>query len=192
MFAGVSVLSNNADTARAKSGDIVTATFTTTETLEANPTVTFGAQAMAFVSLTTGTYIYTRTLNGTETEGTANVLVTGTDIAGNTTTNTNVGNITTDFTAPTGTTVTMASNNADTTKAKTGEVITLTIITDENVGTPVATLDGSAMVIVPGVDAQHWTATYTMLTGDTEGLLAFTLDFNDITGNPAVQIVAVT
>lgn len=33
------VVSNNADTTRAKSGDIVTLTFTTSETLASNPTV---------------------------------------------------------------------------------------------------------------------------------------------------------
>ncbi len=101
VFTGVSVLSNNADTARAKSGNIVTAIFTTSEVLGGNPTVTLGAQAMTFSTLVGSTYTYTRTIDGSETEGTCNVLVTGSDVAGNTTTNTNVGNITSDFTAPT-------------------------------------------------------------------------------------------
>lgn len=101
VFTPTSVLSNNANTARAKSGNIVTAIFTTSETLVANPTVTIGAQAMTFISLVGSTYTYRRTLSGTETVGTCNVLVTGTDLAGNVTTNTNVGNVTTDFTAPT-------------------------------------------------------------------------------------------
>lgn len=56
----------------------------------------------------------------------------------------------------------------------------------------VATLDGNAMTIVPGVDASHWTATYTMQTGDTEGALAFTLNFSDLTGNAATEITVVT
>lgn len=101
VFTAGTTSSNNADTTKAKSGDIITSTFSTSETLAANPTVTCGAQAMTFVSLLAGLYTYTRTLNGTETEGACNVLVTGIDLAGNTTTTTNVGNVTTDFTAPT-------------------------------------------------------------------------------------------
>jgi hypothetical protein len=192
VFTGVSVLSNNANPDIAKFGNIVTAIFTTSEPLTATPTVTLGGQAMAIVGAVVGsTYTFTRTLNGTETEGDCNVLVTGTDIAGNTTTNTNVGDVQTDFTAPTGSTVTMASNNANTAVAKTGDIVTLTIITNEDVTTPVATYNGHAMTIVPGVDAQHWTATRTMLIGDTQGD-NFTLDFSDIVGNAATQITAVT
>jgi hypothetical protein len=114
VFTGVSVLSDNADTELGLVGDIVTAIFTTSEALTANPTVTLGAQAMTFVSLVSGTYTYARTLTGAETEGDCNALVTGTDLAGNTTTTTNVGDITTDFTPPSGTTVTMASNGTNT------------------------------------------------------------------------------
>lgn len=84
----------------AASGTEITAVFTTSEPLVANPTVTLGAQAMTFGSLVGSTYTYTRTLTGTETEGSCQVLVTGTDLAGNTTTNALVGAITADFSGP--------------------------------------------------------------------------------------------
>jgi len=101
VFTLTSLLSNNADTARAKSGDVVTLIFTTSETLTANPTVTFGGASMTFSTLVTGTYTYTRTINGTEAVGAIPALVTGTDLTGNTTTNTSLGSLTTDFTVPT-------------------------------------------------------------------------------------------
>lgn len=62
------VSSNNTVTTKGKVGNVVTAVFTTTETLTANPTVTFGGQSMTFSTLVGSTYTYTRTLTGTETE----------------------------------------------------------------------------------------------------------------------------
>ncbi len=89
-------------TTTAKSGDVVTAVFTTSEALTANPTVTLGGQAMTFSTLVGSTYTYTRNLTGAETDGPADLLVTGTDLAtpANTTTASNIGTFTTDFTAP--------------------------------------------------------------------------------------------
>lgn len=95
VFTGVSTTPSTA-----ASGTTVTSIFTTSEPLVANPTVTIGVQAMTFVSLVGSTYTYSRVLNGTETEGSCQVLVTGTDTAGNTTTNTLVGFTTADFTGP--------------------------------------------------------------------------------------------
>lgn len=108
VFTGTSVLSNNTDTTKAKSGDTVTAIFTSDSILAANPTVTFGTKAMTYSTKVGLVYTYTRILDGSETEGVANCLVTGSDLAGNTTTNTNVGHVHTDFTAPT-----LVSVNAD-------------------------------------------------------------------------------
>ena len=55
---------------------------------------------MTFGSLVGSTYTYTRTLDGTETEGTAQVDVNGTDLAGNTRNHTSFTSFATDFTAP--------------------------------------------------------------------------------------------
>ncbi len=86
----------------------------------------------------------------------------------------------------------MASNNAVTTLAKINDVVTLTIITDENVAAPVVTISGKAATTVAGADAQHWTATRTMDGTETEGALAFTLNFDDLSGNSATEVTAVT
>lgn len=100
VFTSTSVVSDNTNTEIAKSGDTITVVFTSSETLTANPTVSFGGKAMTFGSKNVLSYTYTRTLDGSETEGTAHILVTGTDLAGNTTTTSDITTFTTDFTAP--------------------------------------------------------------------------------------------
>src|SRR3989338_6770325 len=43
-----------------------------------------------------------------------------------------------------------------------------------------------------GIDAQHWTAVYTMVGGDSTGAVPFTINFTDIATNPGVEVIAVT
>ena len=98
-FSSVSSASNNAlSTSRGKAGDVVTTTFNTSETLQANPTVTLGGQAMSFVSVSGSTYTYSRTLTGAETAGASAVAITGSDLAGNA--GSASATFATDFTAP--------------------------------------------------------------------------------------------
>ncbi len=183
VMAAVSVVSNNGITTRAKSGDVVTATFTTSEALTANPTVTFGGQTMTFSSLTTGTYVYTRTLNGTETEGTANVLVVGTDLAGNASVSTNIGNITTDFTLPDFTTTTVVSNNATNTLAKSGDIVTATFTTSEALtANPTVTFGGQTMTF-SSLTTGTYVYTRTLNGTETEGTANVLVTGTDITGN---------
>jgi hypothetical protein len=99
-----------------------------------------------------------------------------------------------DKTAPTAPTVKISSNNADTTKAKVGDTITLTIATSEDVGTPTVTIAGKSATVANGgdSDAKTWIASYTMQAGDTEGAIAFTLNVADLVGNAANQVTATT
>lgn len=97
-----------------------------------------------------------------------------------------------DVVVPTLSTVTIASNNTDTTKAKVGDVVTLTIISSENILSPTITIAGRAATIVAGADARHWTATQTMATGDTTGTVAFSIAFSDHGGTAGVTVTALT
>ena len=97
-----------------------------------------------------------------------------------------------DVTAPTLSTVTIASNNSDTTKAKVWDIVTLTIISSEYVQNVTATINGNAAIVTEGVDDLHFTAAYTMVSGDTAGLVTFTIDFEDIAGRDGTQVTAVT
>jgi large repetitive protein len=175
VFTGTSVLSNNADTSKAKSADTVTAIFTTDSVLAANPTVTLGTKAMTFGSKVGSTYTYTRVLDGSETEGTANCLVTGSDLAGNTTTNTNVGHVDTDFTAPT-----LVSVNVDDVTHLTvtlSELLKDTTITKEN--------DGGFVVYETGTPATLYTVE-SIAPGVTDDLV--TLTVADMTASAAVGV----
>lgn len=99
--------------------------------------------------------------------------------------------LTPDYTAPTLTTVTIASNNADTTLAKPGDIVTITVVASERV-TATATIGGNDATFVAGVDDKHFTFTYTMTEGDTEGTIAFTIDFYDVGWISGTQVTAVT
>jgi hypothetical protein len=119
-----------------------------------------------------------------------------TDSAGNSLTNTtptgtNNASYTLDNTLPTLTSATIASNNSDTTKAKVGDIITLTFTASETISTPTVTIGGHT--ITPTNTAGNtWSATYTLLSTDTEGNLGFTVDFADSTGNTGTQVTTAT
>jgi len=127
--------------------------------------------------------IYTVTFNASDAAGNLATAVTNT-------------NVTFDNVIPTLTTVTIASNNANPTLAKANDMITLTIVASENLTAKptitIATHVIGAGVIVQGIDAQHWTATYIIVNGDIEGTIPFTIDFTDIATNPGVQVIATT
>jgi hypothetical protein len=97
-----------------------------------------------------------------------------------------------DTTVPTLSTVTIASNNTDTTRAKVGDTVTLTIVSSENLRTPIITIAGRAATVVPGTNLKSWTATQVMATGDTSGTVAFSIAFADIGGTSGVTVTALT
>lgn len=97
-----------------------------------------------------------------------------------------------DTTAPTLTTVTMASDNANTAKAKVGDTITITVVASEYIQNIVATIAGHSATVTEGVDDKNFTITYDMVSGDTEGAVAFTIDFEDIGGRAGTQVTALT
>ncbi|MCF6240478.1 MAG: hypothetical protein L3J74_03930 [Bacteroidales bacterium] len=102
----VSITSNNVNnTSLAKSGDIITISFTANETLSALPTATIAGQTATVTNTGGLNYTATRTLDGSETEGLCNFNIAFSDAAGNpnTATNTDItdaSSVTIDFTAP--------------------------------------------------------------------------------------------
>ncbi len=89
-----------------------------------------------------------------------------------------------DTIVPTITSVSINSNNANSSVlAKVGDVITLLLVTDENIQSPTVLIAGQNATITAGADAQHWIASYQMASGDTEGAVAFSISFRDLAGN---------
>ncbi len=100
--------------------------------------------------------------------------------------------LTDDVTAPTLTTVTIASDNSTTTLAKPGDTITITIVASEYIKNIIATIAGNPATVTEGVDDKNFTLTYDMVQGDENGVIPFTIDFTDIAGRPGVQVTEVT
>ena len=65
------------------------------------------------------------------------------------------------------------------------------MVFSEAVGTPTVTIDGNGAT-ESCTSTTQCTATYQMQAGDTEGTIAFTLDFADVATNSGVQVTAVT
>ena len=90
-----------------------------------------------------------------------------------------------DETAPSVMSSHIESNNADSTKAKVDDEITLTFQTSEIIESPSATI-ASGDATIADLGSFNWSATYTMLETDDEGIIAFTVnELVDARGNPA-------
>ncbi len=83
-----------------KAGTVVTVSFTSGETLGADPVVTVAGGTASQASKSGNDYVYRYTLLGTETQGTRDISVTLQDPAGNTTTNSSL-KVKVDFKVPT-------------------------------------------------------------------------------------------
>ena len=198
----VTYTSNNANTSYAKTGDIITLSFTGSEGLMSTATggtdpVATIATAAAVESGTGASWTATYTMQAGDAETAIPFTIDFNDIAGNAGTRvtglTSGSSITYDETVPTLTTVSIASNNSEgATLATVGNVITLSIVSDENIQTPTITIAGNAAAIATGSNGEtSYTATYTMASTDAAAApIAFTVDFKDMANNDGTQVVA--
>ena len=95
-----------------------------------------------------------------------------------------------DTTNPSLSTVSIASNNANTVLAKEGDTVTLSITSSESIQTPTVNIKGSPASIAGGPTV--WTASHVMAAGDSEGLVGFTIDYTDLAGNGGPQVTTTT
>lgn len=87
----------------------------------------------------------------------------------------------------------MTSNNANgTTVARVGDQITLNITASEDIQSPTVTIAGNNADVANASSAKTWKATYILKEEDAEGIVPFTIDFCDITGNVGTQVIAIT
>ena len=142
------------------------------------------------------TYTATFTPN---TDGACTIDVAGgayTDAAGNDNIIATQFNWTFDSTAPTLTSVSIASSNTIPTLAKVDDVITLTLEADTPIGQPVVTfLSGGATINDGSIEYANtsgntWTAKYTANILDTEGSITYSIAFSDIVGNAGTAVTS--
>ena len=158
--------SNNGVNSLARAGDVITTTFTSTDTVTS---VTIGGHTVTATPVIGQANTYTASYTvQTNDSGPTNVVVTSIDAAGNTATETFNGLVTIDTVAPTITINGEASNNATTTLAKAGDVITTTFTSTDPVTS--VTIGGHTVTATPVIgQANTYTASYTVQTSDNAG-----------------------
>jgi gliding motility-associated-like protein len=190
----VAIASNNPSNQRARTGEIVTLSFTASEALSL-PVVTIAGNSALTTSAGGNNFTAVYTLTGAETEGVIPFNIAFTDLAGNVgtpvTVTTNSSSVTYDKTVPTLTAVTIASNNTATNKAKTADVVTLNFTASESIAIPTVTIGGAASVPT-NAGGNNWTATHTVSGTTPEGILTFNIAFVDLTGNAGTPVIATT
>ena len=146
---------------------------------------------------TNATWSGTYTMKVTDTEGDQTIQVDFMDYAGNsveTTTATTDGSaIRFDRTTPTLDVVTIVSDNIYSNQAATTEnILTLSIEASEDLKiAPMFTIaGGAAFAATQGASASDWSGTYIMQAGDTEGVVAFLISFEDLAANSGVDVTA--
>jgi methionine-rich copper-binding protein CopC len=166
------------------------------------PTITFTGATGVLTSNADGAWdaafdTWTETFTITDADEETSVAVessAATDEAGNTEGAPSNDTFDIDTLAPTLPTVTIASDNADTTKAVIGDDVTLTITASELINQPVVTYTSGAAAVAdaPSTYFPAWTAAYTVNIADTEGLVEYTIDYTDSAGNNGTQVTATT
>ena len=95
-----------------------------------------------------------------------------------------------DNTAPIMTSRQIASNNANTTLAKAGDVITLSLTANEAINTPTVTLAGRTATVTGS--GTSWSASITVTGSDPEGATGLNVSFTDLVGNPGTAATSTT
>lgn len=190
--------SDNADPARAKAGNTITVNITASEDIQP-PTVLIAGQAADMGDSGDSdakTWKATYLLKSGDPDGPVSFSLNFSDIAGNSdeiTAVTSGGTVVLDNTSPT-VAVTMLSDNANTSYAKTGDTITLSIAANEAIQLPAVTIAGHSAAVNDAGDSDEktWKAEYIMQPGDTEGPVSFEINCSDLIGNAAAALTDVT
>jgi len=96
-----------------------------------------------------------------------------------------------DLIAPTLTSVSIISNNVDTTKSLTGDEITMSFTSSEPIQNISASIKGQVATIL-NTSGDNWEASITTNSSGPQGLVSFTIDFEDLAGNVGVQVNSTT
>lgn len=97
-------------------------------------------------------------------------------------------NIVIDTSTPSTSSVSIASDNVNSSRAKTGDTVTVSITFDEDTQTPEVSIAGTTASVAGG--PRSWTASRAMTTDDTEENVSFTINYKDLAGNEGTQVTA--
>jgi len=168
----------------------ITMTFTsslTTSNFTINDITVSGGTLSSFSSTSTTVYTATFTPSGDGAKSISVGANSYTDSAwGNNNTASNIFAYTVGS-APVTSSTSLTSNNAlGATKAKVGDVVTLTFVTDININSPTIAFTSGGQAITNSVTVTgsntNWTATYTVHASDTEGAVAISITATSTSG----------
>jgi len=118
-------------------------------------------------------------------QGTITLYLRSNDTAGNLGTDSH--NLTKDTIVPALTTITLTSNNSNSSLAKAGNNVTLFFVANETIGTPTVTILGLTPDSLVNSAGNNWTAILSINSSHTQGAMTFTIDYTDLAGNAGNQ-----
>ena len=209
-LSSVSIASNNSTNTQAVADDVVTLTFTASEAIS-TPVVTFKSGGVAitdtsvtYANTSGNTWTAAYTVNASDTSGAVTFSIAFTDTVGNSgtavTTTSDSTSVTAslDTTAPTLSSVSIVTNNAITSVANDGDVVTLTLTASEAISTPTVTFKSGGAAITDtsvtytNTTGNTWTAAYTANASDTFGAVTFSIAYSDTAGNTGTAVTTTT
>lgn len=186
------IASDNVGSSLAKLDNLISLTFTTSETVR-TPIVSIAGQPAAIVKAGSNTWIATLIVDAGTIEGIAGIHVAVTDVAGNAgaiLTAANDGSVVKiDRTPPALANIHLTSSNPTGFHAIAGDVLTLNFLTDEPIQTPAVSLTG-AVPVITNPSGNNWTAKVTVTPDFVEGGVTVSLACTDLAGNQATVAVS--
>jgi hypothetical protein len=160
--------------------------------------------SVTYTNTSGNTWTAAYTVNASDTSGAVSFSIAFADTAGNAgtavtaTSNSTSVTASLDTTAPTLSSVSIVTNNAITSVANDGDVVTLTLIANEAINTPVVTFKSGGVAITDtsitytNTTGNTWTAAYTANASDTFGAVTFSIAYSDTTGNKGTAVTTTT
>jgi len=169
--------SSNAVSTLAKAGDVITTTFTSTDSVTS---VTIGGKTAAVTDLGNGSYKATYTVASGDNATSTAVVVNSVDAAGNTNSASLAASVTIDTVAPTAPVINTAGGaNVFASAVQ----VSLTGVANDVAATTVTVSDAAGHTAVATNNAGTWTAN---LAGLDRGALTVTADVADAAGNHSI------
>lgn len=192
------VASNNIPTNEAVVGSNIIVSFTSSDTIQ-NIVATIAEQPANVTNTVGMSYTATYVMTGSEPQGNVEFTIDYEDQFGNQQTQVNATDTTSadtevifDSIAPTLSSVTIASNNADTTIAEEGDTISLSFTSSEPIQNESVSIAGNSADTITNISGDDWVADYTVQAGDATGVVQFLIDFDDSHGNSGVTVSSIT
>ncbi len=205
-LSSVTLVSSNSTNTQAKVGDTITLSFTASTTIS-TPTVTFSAgganitNAVTVTNTSANNWTAVYTTSSSDTAGAITYSVSSfhdnADNSGSTVTS-GTGSVTFDKTVPSLSSIALVSNHSAPTQARVGNIVTLSFTASETISTPTVSFNAGGVsvtnsVTVTNTSGNHWTATYTTSSSDTNGAVTYSINtYHDNASNSGSTVTTGT